>query len=333
MCAEWHQVVDAAQLRTWEGYRDYSRVGRRSRLREPQRQALWSAFASVIRALEDRREMTPAEMFTRLAKHYDEGAAPPFDFAVVDEAQDISRAGLRCLAALGGGRRNALFFAGDTAQRIFQQPFSWEAVGVEVRGRSTNLKVNYRISQEIRDHAERLLDPEVTDGDGNVEDRSGTLSVFNGAPPEVRACYSEAQEALEVGAWLSQQVRDGVRAEEMVIFVRSELQIARAEMAAQEAGLPFERLTYQLKHVAGSLSICPMHLAKGLEFRAVAVMTCDQEALPDPERLAMAADTTELQEVYTSERQLLYVACTRARDALLMSCSGPPSEFLEDMKA
>lgn len=76
-----------------------------------------------------------------------------------------------------------------------------------------------------------------------------------------------------------------------------------------------------------------MHLAKGLEFRAVAVMACDQEALPDPERLAMAADLTELQEVYTSERQLLYVACTRARDALLMSCTGPPSEFLEDMKA
>lgn len=77
LCAEWHQIVDAAQLRTWEGCRDYSRVGRRSRLREPQRQALWSVFASVIEAMEDRREMTPAEMFTRFAKHYDEGAAPP----------------------------------------------------------------------------------------------------------------------------------------------------------------------------------------------------------------------------------------------------------------
>ena len=76
--------------------------------------------------LEDWREMTLAEMFTRLAKHYDEGAAPPFDFAVVDEAQDISQAELRCLTALGGGRRNALFFAGDTAQRIFQQLFSLE---------------------------------------------------------------------------------------------------------------------------------------------------------------------------------------------------------------
>lgn len=254
----------------------------------------------------------------------------PFDYAVLDEAQNISQAELRCLAALGQGRRNALFFAGDTAQRIFQQPFSWKGVGV--RGRSSNLKVNYRTSQEIREHADRLLDPEVTDGDGNVEDRSGTLSVFNGALPEVRICDSEAQEASAVGDWLGRQVRAGVHADEMVIFVRSEMQIARAETAAQEAGLPFERLTYELKHVTGSLSICPMHLAKGLEFRTVAVMACDQEALPDPERLAMAADPTELQEVYTSERQLLYVACTRARDALLLSCTGTRSEFLENMK-
>lgn len=105
-----------------------------------------------------------------------------------------------------------------------------------MRGRFTNLKVNYRTSQEIREHADRLLDPEVTDGDGNVEDRSGTLSVFNGAPPEVRICESEAQEAWEVGTWLGRQVRAGVRAEEIVIFVRSEMQIARAEVAAQNAG-------------------------------------------------------------------------------------------------
>ncbi len=333
VCSEWHQVVDAAQLRTWEQYRDHSRVGRRSRLREPQRQVLWSTYAHVIKALEERRDMTAAEMFSRLSKHYDEGAAPPFDFAVVDEAQDISQAELRCLAALGGGRRNGLFFAGDTAQRIFQHPFSWKSVGVDVRGRSTNLKINYRTSEEIREHADRLLDPEITDGDGNVEDRTGTLSAFNGKPPEVRSFENEADEVFEVGEWLKQRFRDGVRAEEMVIFVRSERQMPRAELAARQAGLPAEPLTHELKFSSGSIPVCPMHLAKGLEFRAVAVMACDQDALPDPQRIAMAADATELQDVYTSERQLLYVACTRARDSLLVSCAGAASEFLDDLKA
>ena len=134
-------------------------------------------------------------MFSRLADHYAQGAAPPYDFAVVDEAQDISMAELRCLAALGGGRPNALFFAGDTGQRIFQQPFSWKSVGVDVRGRSANLEVNYRTSHQIRQSADRLLAKEMTDGDGTVEDRRGTVSVFNGPAPEIVRLSDEESEA------------------------------------------------------------------------------------------------------------------------------------------
>ena len=77
----------------------------------------------------------------------------------IDEAQDLSVAQLRFLAALGGGRPNALFFAGDLGQRIFQQPFSWKALGVDVRGRSRTLRVNYRTSHQIRSQADRLLGP------------------------------------------------------------------------------------------------------------------------------------------------------------------------------
>ncbi len=88
----------------------------------------------------------------------------------MDEAQDISIAQLRFLAALGGSRPNALFFSGDLGQRIFQQPFSWKALGVDVRGRSKTLRVNYRTSHQIREQADRLLGPEITDVDGNRED-------------------------------------------------------------------------------------------------------------------------------------------------------------------
>ena len=315
--AEWHQVIDAAQLRTWEAYRDHTRAGRRSRLREPQRAALWSVFERVFATLEVRREMTVAEMFVRLADHYRKGGAPPFDFAVVDEAQDVSQAELRCFSALGGNRPNALFFAGDTAQRIFQTPFSWKANGVEIRGRSTNLKVNYRTSQEIRERADRLLDPEITDGDGNAEQRFGTLSVFNGPAPEIRSFAEEREESAAVGEWIKRQIASGTNAGEIVLFVRSETQLPRAEQAAKSAGLPHQHLTASMETIPNTLCISPMQLAKGLEFRAVAVMACDEDALPDPASIAATSDPTELQEVYMSERQLLYVACTRARDALL----------------
>ena len=330
--AEWHQVIDAAQLRTWEAYRDHTRAGRRSRLREPQRAALWSVFERVFAALEVRREMTVAEMFVRLADHYRKGGAPPFDFAVVDEAQDVSQAELQCFAALGGNRPNAIFFAGDTAQRIFQTPFSWKANGVEIRGRSTNLKVNYRTSQEIRERADRLLDPEITDGDGNAEQRSGTLSVFNGPVPEIRSFAEERAESAAVGEWMNRQLASGTSAGEIILFVRSEAQLSRAEDAAKVIDLPYQYLTASMETIQDTLIIALMQLAKGLEFRAVAVMACDEDALPDPASIAAASDPTELQELYMSERQLLYVACTRARDALLVSSAGRASEFISDME-
>ena len=94
--------------------------------------------------------ITYAELFTSLAAAISKSGKVIFDFAVVDEAQDVSVAHIRFLAALGNGRPNALFFAGDLGQRIFQQPFSWKYLGVDVRGRSRTLRVNYRTSHQIR---------------------------------------------------------------------------------------------------------------------------------------------------------------------------------------
>ena len=101
---------------------------------------------------------------------------------------------LRFLAALDGGRPNSLFFAGDLGQRIFQQPFSWKALGVDVRGRSRTLRINYRTSHQIRMQADRLLGPELSDVDGNVEDRRGTISVFNGPEPRIMALDRSEEE-------------------------------------------------------------------------------------------------------------------------------------------
>ena len=83
----------------------------------------------------------------------------------------------------------------------------------------------------------------------------------------------------------------------------------------------------------GHVSVATMHLAKGLEFRAVAVMACDDEVLPLQRRIESVGDAGDLEEVYNTERQLLYVACTRARDRLSISAVEPPSEFLNDLKA
>ena len=139
---EWSTVVDAWQLASWEDYRDVQRLGRKTRLSEKQRELLWSIFSRVRSALAEQGKLTEPGMFARLAVKMAEAAHPPFDFCVIDEAQDVGVAELRFLAALGGGRPNKLFFAGDLGQRIFQTPFSWRALGVDVRGRSHTLRIN-----------------------------------------------------------------------------------------------------------------------------------------------------------------------------------------------
>jgi len=329
---EWETVVDAWQLHTWEEYRDIVRVGRRRRLSESHRAALWAVFERVRAELKERKLATRAEMFSRVVDTIRASGRSPYDFVVVDEAQDVGVAELRFLAALGASRPDGLFFTGDLGQRIFQHPFSWLALGVDIRGRSRTLRVNYRTSHQIRTHADRLLDDAMSDLDGNVERRRGTISVFNGPPPVILVAADQEEEIDLVAKWLANCSADGIGPREMGVFVRSHAELDRAVRAVQEAGMPYVLLDEHMQLASDAVSVSTMHLGKGLEYRAVAVMASDDEVIPDQDRIEAVADEAELEEVYTTERHLLYVACTRARDRLLVAGVQPGSEFLDDLR-
>ncbi len=329
LLSEWAQVVDAWQLKSWEEYRDVRRLGRKTKLPESQRVKLWAVFEQVLGELKAQRLVTYAEVFTQLASLI--SARPPYDHVVVDEAQDITVYHLRMLAALGTTRPDALFFAGDIGQRIFQQPFSWKTVGVSVQGRSKTLTVNYRTSHQIRRKADQLLSPELIDADGNIDERDKTISVFNGPTPEFN-CFDTPEEEVDfVGNWIADLHRNGLSPHEIGVFVRSDRQIERATAAVQSARLPYLVLDEQVETISTKVSVSTMHLAKGLEFRAVVVMACDDEVIPSQERIESITDHADLEDVYNTERHLLYVACTRARDQLLITSVAPCSEFLDDI--
>jgi superfamily I DNA/RNA helicase len=256
----------------------------------------------------------------------------PVDHVVVDECQDLNQGQVRFLAALGRNRANALFFTGDIGQRIFQQPFSWKALGIDLRGRTKTLRVNYRTSQQIRKTADRLLEASIVDADGERVDRSKTISAFGGTAPVISVCDDEVTEQAAVVDFLQERLTAGVKPHEMAIMVRDEAQLPRAQAAAQAAGLPAVILDQRLATLAGSLNLSTMHLAKGLEYRAVVVMACDDDVIPSPTRLDAISDPGDLKEAYELERHLLYVACTRARDHLLVTGVHPASEFLTDLR-
>lgn len=131
--------------------------------------------------------------------------------------------------------------------------------------------------------------------------------------------------------WIQRHVADGLVPGELGVFVRSEDEIERATRAVEVAGLPFAVLHERLQPSRNAVSVSTMHLAKGLEFRAVVVMACDDEVIPLQARIDTIAESADLEDVYRTERHLLYVACTRARDHLLITGGSPGSEFLEDL--
>lgn len=329
--SEWTYVVDAWQLQTWDAYRDVPRLGRKTRLGGKQRELFWHVFQQLLSELDQRQQLTWPHLFRRVTEHLNQTQESPFAYAIVDEAQDMGIAELRFLAALGNQHPDSLFFTGDLGQRIFQQPFSWKSLGVDIRGRSQTLTINYRTSHQIREAADRLLPLEITDVDGNKEQRKGTVSVFDGPVPQIERYDAADTEIAAVGNWITDRLNAGLQPEEIGVFVRDRPQMERALAAIHQAhGLPVE-LDERIAFAEGHIAVSTMHLAKGLEFRAVVVMACDDEILPLQTRIETIADEADLEDVYNTERHLLYVACTRARDHLLITGVDPASEFLDDL--
>ncbi|CUX29235.1 MULTISPECIES: 3'-5' exonuclease [Rhizobium/Agrobacterium group] len=328
--SEWEHVIDAWQIDSAETYATVPRMGRKNRLGAKQRDELWTVFAEVRRQLRAKALLTAADLFTVVTDHFRDRADRPYTHVVVDEAQDLGVAELRFLNAIVPNRPDSFFFAGDIGQRIFQQPFSWKGLGIEVRGRSFTLKVNYRTSHQIRRMADRLLPESVRDVDGEEDQRKGTVSVFDGVEPVIVVAPTMDEEATAAAQFLRNLLEQGIRANEIGIFCRSNDQIARASKVAELAAV--ETVSSLVRRgTEEAVLIGTMHLAKGLEFRAVLIVACDEGVLPLATRIDEVADEFELDEVVATERQLLYVAATRARDHLFVSAVTPGSEFLEDL--
>jgi len=331
LVSEWNHVVDAWQIKSAEDYANVPRLGRKNRMGAKQRGRFWPVFEVVLRELASRGLETKASMFRALTEHYAARDEKPFTHVIVDEAQDLGVPELKFLRSIAPEGPDTMFFAGDLGQRIFQQPFSWKGLGVDVTGRTITLKVNYRTSHQIREAADRLFSGPVSDADGRQEDRDHTVSVFNGPAPQIALYDTPADESAGVALFVKSALEEGTKPEEIGIFVRTRDAIARARAVCEAVGIPFAELTPRKEGPVSAIRIGIMHLAKGLEFKTVAVMACDDHLLPLQERVETVADEVELDDVYATERQLFYVACTRARDRLLVTAVKPGSEFIGDL--
>ncbi len=329
---EWGQVIEACGVADSQAYAALDRQGRLVRLTRIQRQEVWMTVERATGILSACGLTPPFRQVRAVAAMLADGRlTSPFNYIITDECQDLRHEHLVLLNAMRKTPQS-LFFVGDLGQRVRHPLVSWRSAGIDIKGRSHVLKVNYRTTHQIRLLADQLVAGQFQDLDGQVEDRRHHVSVYAGLAPSIREYAGEEDEQFGVARWLEQLFACGVKPHECCIFVRDGEVLPRAQAAVALANVPCVLLDNGEAAAEGSIALATMPHAEGLEFRAVAVMACDAWTVPLQSRLDGAMQGKDAIDIRNMERQLLYVAVTRARDWLLITGTTPISEFLQDIR-
>ncbi|MFF0783143.1 UvrD-helicase domain-containing protein [Streptomyces sp. NPDC003720] len=325
---EWRQIILAQSLAAPEEYLKAPRTGRGTALPPLKRLQVWRAVSAFEEQLRQAGEWTFLQVCAEAARILDDREERPYRHVVVDEAQDLHPAQWRFLRALAPPGPDDLFLAGDTYQRIYGNRVSLRSLGIQVVGRSHRLRINYRTTQEILAWSSSLLTGEEPDDmDGGDETLAGYRSTMHGERPTTAGHATKPEEIEALVARVRDWTGSGVEAEDIGVAVRF-IQLGwDIAQALERAGIA--------ACVLGSgrggpgVRIGTMHRMKGLEFRCVAVAGVSDGTVPMKSAVtSVEVDAQQHQEDMTSELSLLFVACTRAREALRVSWHGAPSPFL-----
>jgi len=325
---EWEQVILAQDLHTEQQYLTCLRTGQGRPLSKAQRSVVWQVTQRVVTELLARNQATFLQLANEAARILRETGDPLFRHAIVDEAQDLHPAQWRLIRAATAPGPNDLFIVGDPHQRIYHNRVSLTQLGIQVRGRSRRLTVNYRTTQEILAWAVPLLGEQPVAGlDDQVDSLVGYWSPMHGRRPEVRATASWDQELAALVAKIQGWLDGGMEPHAIGVAARVGYLGKQASALLAERGIAAAAPRSQGKK--GAVRVGTMHGMKGLEFQAVAVIGVNDENMPYQRVLADDADDPVASALdLQRERCVLFVACTRARDHLYVSYNGAPSPFL-----
>lgn len=327
---EWEQVILAQSCRSRDEYLRISRPGRGIRLDRRARAEVWRVVEAFVQRLVERNQRTFLQMADAAAGHLERRAVRPYQHVIVDEAQDLHEAQWRMLRAVVAKGPNDLFIVGDSHQRIYDRRTSLSKVGINIRGRSRRLRINYRTTYEILRWSLALLGEEPYDDldEGTEqEDFAGYHSFLHGSAPTMQGFASKRAEYEALVQRITAWIDSGVHEEDIAVCARSGSFDAIAAVLKDAGILPCV-LGRELPKADG-VRLGTMHRLKGLEFRCVAVIDADDDSVPAPFAVtAEALDPIRHAEDLRRERCVLYVATTRARDDLWIGWSGKRSRFL-----
>ncbi|GGZ28143.1 UvrD-helicase domain-containing protein [Streptomyces poonensis] len=336
---EFRNVVLAQGLRTPEEYLRCVRRGRGTQVGRVQRARLWRVMERFTADLASRDSATYTQLCDQAARLLAE-SGPRYRHVVVDEAQDLHPAQWRVLRACVAPQSDDIFLVGDPHQRIYDSRVSLGSLGVNVRGRTTRLRLNYRSTEEILRWSASLLDGQPVGrlgeddedaDDGGRDSLRGYRSELHGRVPSARGHGSQDEElrALvdQIRTWIDQ---DGVKPSEIAVCARFNTLVDAVIARLRRERIPAVAVKDDPGPEVSGVRVATMHAMKGLEFRCVAVVGLTSSVLPFAPQVTPAdVDPVQHRSDLLAEHCLLFVACTRARDALAISWNGERSRLLD----
>ena len=324
--SEWINVIEAQGLTTWEQYAQATRAGMGRPLQSDAREKVWAVIAPIMRKIAANRAFTWPFLAHRAHQLIQSGRAQSnYDAVVIDEVQDLGVCELRFLHSLAP---ESLSLMGDGGQRIYARAISLQALGINVRGRSFNLKINYRTTSEIRRFADKLQVNSSDDLDGDKESRRNVVSIIQGKEPTLRVFPRRKDQIDFVAEKIAKHLTNGEAPETIAIIARTQQQLKGYYGALNAQGIDLTWIKQGQGVVDGAVNLCNMHGGKGLEFRIVFVTDVSDGIVPLAAAYEDQDDPLLRDEELVRERNLLYVSCTRARDILTVTAAKTPSRFL-----
>jgi superfamily I DNA/RNA helicase len=325
---EWESVVQANEITELANYLKVSRRGRGNTISRPERGRVWKVFMRFRDALERSGKTEWTAVIRDARKHLESSpVALHYKAVIVDEAQDFQSEEWKLIRRIVPDGKNDLFIVGDAHQRIYGSPVVLSQCGINIRGRSSRLQINYRTTEQIRRWAMGMLKGlHFDDLDGGIVDEKGYRSLLSGPAPQVYAFDSQKDEADFIGEQVNQLL---VTKKPTDICI-----VARTSKQLQDVYRPILR-SLNISHALldkdsrpNGVALATMHRVKGLEFPVMILAGINEGTVPLKVK-GMASDAAALKEHVERERSLLFVAATRARDLLIVTSSGSPSRFLQ----
>ena len=311
MINEYWQVVDANGIDNEEDYLTTVRSGR-PRISRTQRRQAWPIFRDFQRGLKKRNILTIEGAIHQARLAVEQGNFEKYRYVLVDETQDFSLEALkliRSLCPIEEGLKDPLCTVGDGHQRIYRIKIPMSRAGIEIRGRSRRLKINYRTSEQIRKYAQAMLKGiEIDDLDGGKVSIAGDHSAFKGPEPIIKACKGPVEEADEVVAWVRALMNDHGFKDFEICITPYKPAIVTALTDANISIFQLKPRQFDPGKDEPGIRLGTIKRIKGLEFRGIALACADPD---DP--------MNRLSEAEVIDRCELYVAATRARENLLVT--------------